>query len=224
MPSPYRFYFSFGTSIHDTLEILVKDFIYDQDINDENVLFSKFITILTQKWISKGYDCKNQEKLYFEKAIKLSKNLIKTELERKKRGFKIDKAEEKIEYEIDYLGVKILGFVDRVDKIGDDFVILDYKTSKSKKSVYDLRKDVQLFLYKYFYKVVKGKSVKSVGLWFLIFNEIVEIELKDIDDDFILENIKKVAQGIRDKKFNPQKSKLCDYCEYKDICKDYWEM
>ena len=43
--------------------------------------------------------------------------------------------------------VRIRGRIDRIDRDGSDFTVIDYKTSKQASSLNELKKDMQLLVY-----------------------------------------------------------------------------
>jgi putative RecB family exonuclease len=118
-------------------------------------------------------------------------------------------------------GYKIKAIVDRIDyKENDTFLIHDYKTTSRFPEIKNLENDRQLPLYQMAVKETYPDA-KNISLtWhFLRFSKSVTItkndsELNEIKSE-IVENIKTIEL---DRNFQPNKTPLCGWCSYKDIC------
>ena len=67
--------------------------------------------------------------------------------------------------------MQVNGRIDRIDKEGADFTVIDYKTSKKASSLNELKKDMQLLVYALAIKDMYGNGPLKVGDWFLRSNE-----------------------------------------------------
>jgi RecB family exonuclease len=85
------------------------------------------------------------------------------------------------EFSIEIAGINIKGKIDRIDKYKDDFIVLDYKTSKTASSKNKLKEDMQLVTYSLAIEQLYGKMPQKVGCWFLRSNKKVIIEVLDED-------------------------------------------
>jgi putative RecB family exonuclease len=134
--------------------------------------------------------------------------------------------EKKIELLLDEKGEKkLVGFIDRLvhNEETDEFEIHDYKTANTLPAKEELQKNRQLALYSIAVKEEFGKEKNVKLVWhYLAHNENICI-IKTNED---LENLKaEVINLINEientKQFPPSPSRLCDWCEYKDICASY---
>ncbi|MDA3855442.1 MAG: ATP-dependent DNA helicase [Candidatus Woesearchaeota archaeon] len=216
VPGESKHYFDFGTSVHSVLE----EFVFDIRKFSSEICYGRAAAMLKEKWISKGYASADQEKEYFQKGLEVIKKFIF-----KEKLFSEDETREVIGIEdkfvINLEGKKILGFIDRVDKVGDNFVIIDYKTSNSMETKMQLKKNIQLFVYALAIEHLRGKLPSKVGLWYLIHDELVEVEVSEIDFDKMKAEVLDAISNIEKKVFLPTPSFFnCTYCDFNEICLD----
>ncbi|MCX6705174.1 MAG: PD-(D/E)XK nuclease family protein, partial [Candidatus Woesebacteria bacterium] len=98
---------------------------------------------------------------------------------------------------------------------GEESVLLDYKTSKTK---YYTKPD-QLALYSYAIFKKFGKMAKRCGYFFTALGEIDWYNFKQDFYNKLFGKFKKVADSIQEGKFPPMPTKKgCGWCNYKDRC------
>lgn len=170
------------------------------------------------------------EKKFLEDGIQMS--IIDTEVELNK--------------EVDYQGHKVMlhGFADRIDKVGEEIRVIDYKTGKV--NPYDVKiaikndsitsmaeKSIQLLMYKYLYlhnhPEVKPELVQpgivgfqklSHGLYNLEINELHDLSTSfeatcdKYFSDFLEEIFNKEIPFAQ-----TEEVKNCGFCDFKSICK-----
>lgn len=171
--------------------------------------FSPEMTIVKQGMKPKDYYNKGIHFLldYFYQNQPFRDNTIETE---KKIFIELDK------------NTKLIGFIDRLvhDIENDSFEIHDYKTSNSQPRNDHGENDRQLALYSIAIKESFGKEKPVTLIWhFLAHNQKLissrtNEQLEKLKDE-TLQLIRKIEQTTH---FEPTKSKLCDWCEYKSIC------
>lgn len=130
-----------GTIIHAVLENIVNQIIKNPS-DGERILDDALLAVrqLVVKEILKNKELKNMDMergkpfLYMEIMIKSLTNYLQI-LKEEKSFNKFVCCEEKIIAEMDVDGRKIAvkGIIDRIDKVGDEVFILDYKTGKADK-------------------------------------------------------------------------------------------
>ena len=204
--------FNLGTLIHELLckiykenplEVLKKDL--------QNLLFSALQNAqenenLTQKDI-----------FNITLAKRYLQNFIAFEKERLNAGFVPVFLEREFHFSFD--GVLFRAKLDRVDRKGNDFVILDYKYKKDLKVD---NKDLQLFLYTLALKNEVGATKIDAMLYDLR-------EGRLLNDEKILEKKELLSQVLSEIKANTkamnfakcEKKTACVYCPYVYLCNRY---
>ena len=213
IPSLPKHYFDFGTSIHSVLEEILP--LFSANLSKEEI-FSKAMMSLSNNWISLAYIDSNQEKEYKQKGILAIKNFIEKQnmLKLHQKTIFLEK-----EFHINIDSKKLIGYIDRVDLFENEFKVLDYKTSNSCQSKEYLKQDFQLYVYAKAIKELKGKFPKSMGLWYLNFNKIEEIDFDEKDYKKVIIEIKKIFERIENLDFSPNPSKFnCTYCDFNKLC------
>lgn len=179
-----------------------------------------------------------------ENFIKFERNFLKEH-----KQLAIIDTEKELEKYIDIQGhrVRLHGFADRIDKVGDEIRIIDYKTGKV--NPYDVKindkvvgitgmaeKAIQLLMYKYLYlsenlenteiseHLIKpgiiGFQKLSHGVYNLEINELHELSksFKETCDKYFNEFLDELFN--KDIPFTQtEDTKNCSFCDFKNICK-----
>ncbi|PIO08094.1 hypothetical protein COU59_02250 [Candidatus Pacearchaeota archaeon CG10_big_fil_rev_8_21_14_0_10_34_12] len=157
---------------------------------------------------------------YFNKGIQF---LIDYYMRHKPFDDNTLEVEQEILLDLDEEGeYKIRGFIDRLsyNLKTEEYEIHDYKTSARFPSEKDIENDRQLALYSIAIKNKFGHDKKVILIWhYLSFNR----KLRSKRTDEQLKKLKEKTLGTikeieETQVFPPTKSKLCDWCEFKDIC------
>jgi CRISPR-associated protein Cas4 len=171
------------------------------------------LKILQREWNPKGFTSQLEERKSFEEA----KDILKTFIdEQNKMNDKILDIEK--EFSMEIAGINIKGKIDRIDKNKDDFIVIDYKTSKTASSKNKLKEDMQLVIYSLVVEHLYGKRPQKVGCWFLRANKKVMIEITYEDIIKIKDKIISIVESIRKGHFNPKPGWECKSCDYSLIC------
>ena len=132
-----KWYFSFGLTIHACAEYFFRVKVPPPPSLDELLEFYE------ANWLSEGYESAEEEAKY--KAY--GWEILSKFWEIHSAGFKMAFAVERV-FHIDIEGVKLRGYIDRVDKLDSgELSIVDYKTNQEPFTTEDLEKDLQLTLY-----------------------------------------------------------------------------
>jgi putative RecB family exonuclease len=161
-----------------------------------------------------------KEKDYFDKGVRF---LIDYYFKHQPFKENTIATEKKVEINLDEAGeVKLIGFVDRlVHNIeANEIEIHDYKTASTLPAREDLEKNRQLALYSIAIKEEFGKDKTIKLIWhYLAHNQNICIKKTDKDiEDLKKEVIELINKIESTKDFFPNKSRLCDWCEYKGMC------
>lgn len=108
----------------------------------------------------------------------------------------------------------ISGKFDRIDKLENgNLRIVDFKTGKSKNGIN------QLELYKLLAEMNFGKRVDEVSYHYLNDGKVKTYDVAHVDIKDIKSKILDKIQVIRsNKEFGPTRTRLCDHCDFKEIC------
>lgn len=208
-----------GSAVHDVLE-----WIYNSVKNKKLPTIDDTIIYYTEAW----------QKNFSENLVIVKKELTAKDYFNKGVSFLLDyytkhypfedgtlELEKRIEIELEE-GTKIQGYIDRlVHNIETgEYEIHDYKTSNSMPSKEKIENDRQLALYSIAIKESFGEDKPIKLIWhYLNFNQSIiskrtNEQLEQLKKE-TLELIKKIESQTE---FPPNKSILCDWCEYQGIC------
>jgi putative RecB family exonuclease len=131
--------------------------------------------------------------------------------------------EKEILFDLDKIGeYKIRGFIDRLsyNRETNEYEIHDYKTSKTLPTQEDFEKDRQLALYAIAIKEIYGKEKSVKLIWhYLSFKKKIHVfKTNEQLEELKLKTIDLIKEIHSTKEFEPNKSYLCGWCEYKSIC------
>jgi putative RecB family exonuclease len=213
-----------GSSVHDTLEWIynsVKEnpekipnlddiikhyiWIWQRELSKDTLIVKKQFT--QKDYLNKGIQFLAD---YFQRYYPFRDGTIECEKE--------------ITIELDE-NTKIRGFIDRlVYNIEEgNYEIHDYKTANSLPSQEKMDEDRQLALYSIAIKEMYGKDKEVILVWHYlahdhkIISRRTEEQLEKLKDE-TKALIKEIEQT---KNFIPNKSILCEWCEYKSVCPEW---
>lgn len=212
-----------GTCTHDALEWLYIEVKQKNRLPELDEVIQKY----TDRWqedfkpafIIVKKDLTAQD--YYNKGIKF---IIDYYLKHKPFKDGTMSMEEKVwvELEKDYPH-KVIGFIDRLvyNEENDEFEVHDYKTANSVPSQNKLDKDRQLALYSIAVKEKYGKDKPVLLTWhYLSHNTQVYSRRTDEQLEQLKKDIIKLIKEIEENKvWNTTKTILCNWCEYKGMCK-----
>ncbi len=127
-------------------------------------------------------------------------------------------------------GIKFRGFIDRLDKEGETFVINDYKTNKNLPPENKEEYQEQLTLYGLWVQQNYAKYYKNIKarLHYLHFDLTDEWEITNERLAAVTKKYSDIIKDIEDKKFHynmgnkkifePKQNNFCKYCEYYSLC------
>jgi RecB family exonuclease len=210
VPEKPKSFFSFGKSVHATLQ-----FFYDRKTAPT---LDETLNHFNSNWISEGY----KDSIHEEKE-KLKGQEILTDFH-KKHAVKFKEplyTEYKFFAKID--GIPVMGFIDRIDKLADGTIaITDYKTGNSLAGQ-KADNNPQLTMYQIVCEDVLGLKVSKVILYHV--NSLVPSVSKahtPLQVTNLKNQIKQVAAAIEQGVFtaNPDSLK-CSRCDYNTNCPAY---
>lgn len=200
--------FALGDMIHKALEDLYTNYSL-ANINEKHLL-----EVLDKQKISNPY-----LRLDVDIWKKKLKAFIELEEKRINDGIKLIELEKT--FLVDYKGIKLKGAIDRIDKLDNDYLILDYKTSASLKidteKNYEKSKDFQLEFY--FLACKELFATSNIKPYYYDLNETVL--KKEIALEAKLELLDKIFEELQTKNVmfsKCEETSNCTFCPYTKIC------
>lgn len=120
----------------------------------------------------------------------------------------------------------IRGFIDRIDRVSDGhYHVVDYKTSKDPRYLTPF----QLYVYSLVIQEEFPDAQKITGSYMLLKHncsyktwEISEAEITDTRNKIMKYGDLISTDMSGDKPWEKKPSKLCDFCDFKDLCQNNW--
>lgn len=199
--------FELGSIVHNCLQKL-----FEQN-KASDVTYNKLLNIINEE---------KQKNAYLLLDLEIWKNRLKEFItyEKNRKAYEVVALEKP--FEIQFQGIKLKGAIDRIDKVDDEYFILDYKTSSSLKvdtiKNYESSNDFQLEFYFLACKELLNSSSLKPFYYDLYENSLKEEIVLEAKLD-LLENI---LNELPSGNLNFEKcedKKECTFCIYKTICK-----
>ena len=203
----------FGNIIHRALQ----RFHDPSEEKSEN----RLLQLLEEEWDSSGFFYSDQEKEFKLQGNEIFKRYFSSF---KESPPNVIAREEKFSFSID--DIKVTGAIDRIDKTKRGNHVVDHKTSSTTTSA---KSSMQLAIYSMYLEqsddAKLGGLPESANLYFLREEE-KPLKSHHFEPEELLEKeeeIKAVAQGIKNREFSPLTGRHCDWCDYKNFICPAWE-
>jgi putative RecB family exonuclease len=204
-------YFSFGTVMHAAVE-----FFFRVNTPPPPSL-AELLQYYEQNWLSQGYASPEEEARYKD----YGRDILTRFWEIHSTDFRLPVAIER-NFNIDVQGIKLRGFIDRVDKLeSGGLSIIDYKTNKELFTADYLAEDLQLTIYQMAAEQTWRLPVERLTLYHLRSNTPCHCPPRgpaQIDEARRL--ILEVADGINQGSFPAVEGPLCP-CDFPEHCPYY---
>jgi RecB family exonuclease len=210
-----------GSMVHETLE-----WLYKKVMEKTIPTITEVIDFYSEKWIenfAQDFLIVRKEMRaedYFQKGVEF---LINYYLKHQPFTDNTIATEQKIEIDLDGTGnKKIIGYIDRLvhNLEKNEIEIHDYKTSASVLSRDKIENSRQLALYSIAIKERYGIDKNVCMIWHFLAHD-MKVCINSTNEK--LEKLRKSVIELIDEieqttDFPASKSRLCDWCEYRDIC------
>jgi RecB family exonuclease len=206
-----KWYFSFGRTMHMCAEYFFKVRVPPPPSLEELLDFYK------QNWLTEGYESAEEEAKYRS----YGREILTEFWEIHQADFKMPIAVERLFY-IDIEGVKLTGYIDRVDKLDSGGLsIVDYKTDKELFTTENLERTLQLTLYQLAAEQTWQLPVERLTLYHLRSNTLCSCGPRDeVQLNEARHQVSEVAEGIAQQKFPAIESHNCP-CDFPEHCPYY---
>ena len=203
----------FGNIIHSVLQR------FHEHGKDQSL--ERILRLLDEEWKENSFDYQVREEKFKEQGIEM---LTRYQSNVSVNPPVVIRTEEQFTFDIGPITIR--GAIDRIDKTSEGISILDYKTSKTSSSA---KSNLQLAVYSMYLEQLDDDEIGGLPeLSKLYFLRDEEEPVRD--HSFTSEEIAKtkekilaVAAGIRKREFSANKSKHCDWCDYKNLICPAWE-
>jgi len=212
IPAPPSAAQSFGNAIHKTLY----DF-YQGIKKGEKLGKKELFSLLEKNWISEGYASKAHEMRMKKQGEKILGDFFEKSFDPK---IIPQSLEQTFVIKVSPT-LKIGGKIDRVDEVGGNLEIIDYKTGKAWEQK-EIDESLQMTVYALAATDlgIYGKKPEQVILSFYFLETGEKKSTKRTSQQLSLakEALIKKAKEIEKSTFEPKPSSLCDFCEYRLLC------
>lgn len=211
-----RWTFSYGKTMHNTLQSFFEAWIENSDIKKQELPVSKkvMIEMYEQAWIDDWYPDEKTKKTYYEKGLD-SLNEYYAIL--KKALPKPNSIE--MPFTLKIKDIVLKGRIDRIDTFEDGIEIIDYKTGKPKQQdKLTLADKKQLLIYQIAAEEILGLKPKRLTFHYLEDHSRVHFLGTPKQLDSVKEEILKLTKGIKESVFNATPGFHCKFCDFVDIC------
>lgn len=201
----------FGTLIHGTLKFYHSPSLLPPTLEDALDYFSR-------NWNSDVFEDEMEDRAAFSQGISMISDYCK---KNNPADFNIVDLESRFAIPIETHTIS--GIIDRIDKTGDSYEIIDYKTTKKMPSQEKVDNDLQLSVYlnaflERYPKETANMDKITVSLYYLKHG----VKLSSTRTREQLERAKSlfldVISHIEAGEFSPNVTPLCDWCGYQKIC------
>ena len=199
----------YGAAMHRVLHAFYDAQRYGRQISDADLLES-FRADLALAGIADRY----QYDLY----LRQGREQLLQFFEAARSGPQPEVLQTEQKFELAVAGVKLVGRVDRIDRIAPDGVaIVDYKTGKPRKQE-DADKSLQLSLYALAAKEAWGLRADRLIFHNLEDNTSVVTTRNNADLEAAKNRVQDAAEDIADGKFPAKPGYHCSFCPYRNLC------
>jgi RecB family exonuclease len=204
-------YFSFGSTLHLCAQYFFRVKVLPPPSLD------KLLAYYEARWISSGYESIEEETSYSA----LGREILRRFWQLHSRNFSLPLA---VEYPfcVDIGGVKVRGFIDRIDKLdGGGLSLIDYKSGQGMFTRETLEKDLQLSLYQLAVEKTWFLPVEKLTLYHLRSNTVCSCNARDSKrlaetEKLVLSTTENIAAG----RFEASENSHCP-CDFDAYCPYY---
>lgn len=229
IPRRGKYQFSFGKTLHSTLQKLFQALANQRQIAKPNLFntdnasqkkpaldLAEILAMYDESWVDDWFASKEAKAEYYERGKEILKVFHQKHAENWPNAVHLEKGfSNKIKADGEVYTIR--GAIDRVDDLGDSLRIVDYKTGNPKDKLTFEEKE-QLFIYQLAASSLFDKPVSSLCFYYLENNTPIEFIGSEKDLEKMEAKIVSVIEEINKGDFSARPSPLCAFCDFKDIC------
>ncbi len=209
-----KWYYSFGSSLHRTLEEL-----YRRDLSGVPIKEAVAET-LEENWISAGFHSPEEAEEALAEGRGILTTFVETEIQ-KPEGVEVLDVERRIQKDMgEYI---LLGVVDRINRRPDGSIeIVDYKSLRSETKPEDVRNDLAMMCYQILVRSLFEAPRYYSTIVSLRTNHTATVEVSQEEVDLFTEDLNALATEILNREFHeiePRWKPLCADCDFLPLCK-----
>lgn len=221
LPTFGRFQFSFGKSIHATLEAFMSLFLeHKKGYTDTAELPAEedLLKLYEKHWIDEWYQSQEQKDEYFNKGRDILKRMYAEMLVSPPQPRLIEQ-DFTLKFGNDGEMITLKGRIDRIDDTDEGVEIIDYKTGKSKEFG-DIRPDdkEQLIIYQIAAEDILKLAPAKLTYYYVEDGSRVSFLGSPKDKEKLLKKISDTVEAMKQSSFEATPGFLCKYCDFKNIC------
>ena len=235
IPQKGKAVFSFGTTIHNTLQEFLQAVNEVHRENQESLFGDikeipkskkksaekidlKFIKSLYEKnWVDEWYESKKQKDDYFKNGSRIIKEFYENF---KKNPPKLFKINGEVALEVPFnlkIGENIIhGRIDRIDDNNGEIEIMDYKTGNPKDKLTAEEKE-QLLIYKMAAQEVLKLKPKQLTYHYLEKDKKMSFVGTEQEVENLKNKITEIIKKIKNNEFEKVPGHDCEYCDFKEL-------
>ncbi|MBI3996481.1 MAG: ATP-dependent helicase [Candidatus Omnitrophica bacterium] len=203
---------AYGAALHKAVELFFRRRLHAQPMTKEELL-----AVFDQSWNAEGFLTREHETLRRAQGRATLERFYAQQQEAPETPLLI---EEKFRFLLDDL--LVVGRWDRVDREGNDVVIIDYKSSEVRdQAAADRRakESLQLLIYALAWRTLHGELPARVELRFLETGVTGRAVFDEDDLDRAKQVLQEAGQGIRARAFEATPQEFaCHWCAFQTIC------
>ena len=239
VPTRGKSVFSFGKTMHNTLDAFLKWANEDKKVAQENLFgdpasakasagkekkkkkidaFEKLIELYESNWIDEWYNSKTEKEEYYKNGKRILKEFYAQFEKNPPKILRINGVPAlELPFNLKIGEHTLYGVIDRIDETKDGVMIIDYKTGQSKDKL-DADAKEQLLIYQIAAQEVLHLKPQKLAYYYLDDAK----QAAFLGSEMELENQKakiiEEAEKIKNSEFEPTPGWQCQYCDFKDIC------
>ncbi len=232
IPVPGKYIFSFGTTMHSTLQQIFAFLKQKKSTSRQSSLFGNagkeqsaqeagislddMRRIFKESWIDDWYESEAQRMEFKNKGLKMLEMLYH---EYEQNGWPSPIAVEK-GFRFLLNGEMLTGRIDRADSLsGGKVELIDYKTGSQKDAkTLEPGDRQQLLLYQLAWEAASKTQVARLSYHYLENNSKVSFEGTEADKQKLRKNLSETIQKIKQSAFEARPGYHCNQCDYRKIC------